>query len=221
MQVLDTQISVFPEKGGILRDYVPFHNHTMPGAADEKLLQNSVTLKSNVLHSGDQLQVEVKVTNDQTGHDVPTDSPNRQMILVVEVLDAAGKPIMLSQGPVNPQLAGNYANKPGKTFSKVLKDDWSGEFPTAAYWRPVTLVEDTRLAALATDTTRYSFELPTGQAANVHVRLLYRRSFQKLMEQKGFTDPDILMEEEIIPVEKSVDVKPWLIKIITSSKSKI
>ena len=37
MPVLDTQVSVFPEKGGIPRDYTPFHSHYMPGAADEKL----------------------------------------------------------------------------------------------------------------------------------------------------------------------------------------
>ena len=53
----------------------------------------------------------------------------------------------------NPAYSGNYAGQPGKTFAKVLRDEWTGETPTAAYWRPVTIVEDTRLAALATDTT--------------------------------------------------------------------
>ena len=59
-------------------------------------------------------------------------------------------------------------------------------------------MEDTRLAAMATDTRRYSFDLPAGQAATVKVRLVFRRAFQQLMEQKGWTDPDILMEEETI-----------------------
>ena len=202
MPVLDTQISVFPEKGGIPRDYVPFHSHYMPGAADEKLLQNSVSLVSSAKRVGDQLEVQVSVTNDQTGHSIPTDAPIRSMILVVEVQDAQGQPVNLSQGPVNPAWSGNYGGTPGKTFAKVLRDDWTGETPTAAYWRPVTIVEDSRLAALATDTTQYTFDLPAGMTGQVNIKLLFRRTFQEIAQQKGFTDPDILMETATIPVEK-------------------
>ncbi len=202
MPVLDTEVSVFPEKGGIPRDYTPFHSHYMPGAADEKLLQNSVSLVSSAQRVGGQLQVQVRVTNDQTGHDIPTDSPNRSMILVIEVVDAQGKPVNLLQGPVNPAWSGNYSGTPGKTFAKVLRDDWTGETPTAAYWRPVTVVEDSRLAPLATDATQYTFDLPAGVTAQVNVKLFFRRTFQEIAQQKGFTDPDILMEAVNIPVEK-------------------
>ncbi len=69
---------VFPERGGLTRDYATLHDHTMPGASDEKLLQNAVTLKSTARREGDKLQVEVSVTNDKTGHHVPTDAPIRQ-----------------------------------------------------------------------------------------------------------------------------------------------
>ncbi|MGA9349422.1 MAG: carboxypeptidase regulatory-like domain-containing protein [Anaerolineae bacterium] len=192
---------VFPERGGLTRDYATLHDHTMPGAADEKLLQNSVTMKSSAQRTGDQLQVQVSITNDKTGHHVPTDAPIRSMILVVEAFDVSGNRLTLNQGPVNPAWAGNYAGQPGKTFAKVLRDEWTGETPTAAYWRPVSIVEDTRLAAMATDTTRYSFDLPAGKAAQVKVRLVFRRAFQELMKLKGWTDPDILMEEETIKVE--------------------
>ncbi len=202
MPVSSANYFVFPERGGLTRDYVPLHDHTMPGASDEKLLQNAVTLKSTARREGDTLQVEVSVTNDKTGHHVPTDAPIRSMILVVEALDAGGKRLPLSQGPVNPAWAGNYAGQPGKSFAKVLKDEWTGETPTAAYWRPVSIVEDTRLAAMATDTTGYTFALPAGQAAQVKVRLIFRRAFQALAEQKGWTDPDFLMEEAMIPVAK-------------------
>lgn len=202
MPVKDVNYTVFPEQGGIQRDYVPFHDHTMPGASDEQLLQNSVTLKSQARRAGDKLQVEVKITNDLTGHHVPTDAPMRQMILVVEALDENNQPLKLVSGEVNPAWAGNYAGQPGKTFMKVLRDDWTGETPTAAYWRPVTLVEDTRLPAMATDTQTFTFQLPAGKAAQVRVRVIFRRTFQKLAEEKGFTDPDILMEEASISVEK-------------------
>jgi hypothetical protein len=159
-------------------------------------------MKSSAQHTGDQLWVQVSITNDKTGHHIPTDAPIRSMILAVEALDATGKRLTRSQGPVNPSWAGNYAGQPGKTFAKILKDEWTGETPTAAYWRPVSIVEDTRLAAMATDTTRYSFDLPAGQVAQVKVRLIFRRAFQALAKLKGWTDPDILMEEEAIQIAK-------------------
>ena len=202
MPVSDAQYTVFPEKGGILRDYVPFHDHTMPGVSDVNLLQHAVSLTSSAQRVGDQLQVQVSLTNDQTGHSVPTDAPTRSMILVVEAVDAQGQAVRLLEGPVNPDWSGNYAGVPGKTFAKVLRDEWTGETPTAAYWRPVTIVEDSRLAALATDTTQYTFDLPAGMSAQVNVKLFFRRTFQEIAQQKGFTDPDILMETTTIPVEK-------------------
>jgi hypothetical protein len=102
--------------------------------------------------------------------------------------------LVLQEGLVNPQW-------PGKTYMKVLRDDWSGETPTAAYWRPVTIVEDSRLAALTVDAQQFTFKLPSG-SAKVNVRVIFRRTFQALAEQKGYDDPDILMEEATISIEK-------------------
>ena len=194
---------VYAERGGLTRDYAELHNHTMPGATDETLLQNSVTMKSTAKREGDQIKVEVSITNDNVGHDIPTDSPIRSLILVVEALDENGNVLALTEGPVNPAYSGNFGGLPGKTFAKILKDEWTGETPTGAYWRPVSIVEDTRLAALATDVTRYSFAAPTNGAATIKVRLLFRRAFQLLAEQKGWNDADIVMEEVTIPVAAS------------------
>ena len=202
MPVIDSKVSVFAKDGGLQRDYVSLHGHTMPGASDETLLKNAVQLKTNVLHTNAKLGVDISITNHNTGHDIPTDAPIRSMILVVEALDAAGNPLALSQGPLNPAYSGNYGGKPGKTFAKVLKDEWTGETPTTAYWRPVTIVEDTRLAALATDTTHYTFDLPAGKVATVNVKLVFRRAFQALAQQKGWNDPDIVMKSETIQVER-------------------
>lgn len=201
MQVVDENYFVFPERGGIQRDYFDFHSHYMPGAADEQLLQNSVTMAAQALRQGDQLSVQVKITNDQTGHHIPTDVPIRQMLLVVEAYDASGKQLTLTAGPLLPAWAGDYAALPGKAFAKVLRDEWTGEAPTAAYWRPVTILEDTRLAALATDSSEYTFSLPNGETARVEVRLYFRRAFYDLAKIKGWEDPDILMEEATLHVE--------------------
>jgi hypothetical protein len=202
MPVVDEKYFVFPEAGGLTRDYAQLHSHTMPGAYDEKLLQNSVMLKAQATRSGSSLQVDVRITNDRVGHDIPTDMPSRQMILVVEARDAGGKALNLAKGPLNPAYAGNYGGQPGKTFMKVLQDGWTNEAPTAAYWRPVTILADTRLPALATDATQFTFDLPAGQTAEVKVKLVFRRNYQKLMQEKGWTDADILMNETTIQVAK-------------------
>jgi hypothetical protein len=196
----DANWFVYAERGGLTRDYATLHNHTMPGVTDEALLQNSVTMTSAAQRQGDQISVEISITNDKVGHDIPTDAPIRSMILVVEALDENGKLLALNQGPVNPTYSGNYGGLPGKTFAKVLKDEWTGDTPTGAYWRPVSIVADTRLAAFATDTSQYTFAAPTNGAVTIKVRLLFRRAFQQLAEQKGWNDPDIVMEEASITV---------------------
>lgn len=203
MPTSDAHYTVFPERGGLTRDYAPMHDHTMGGAAGDLLLQNSVTMKSSAERTGDKLSVRVSLTNDKVGHDIPTDAPIRSMILVVEALDADGKPLALSEGPVNPTYSGDLGGLPGKTFAKVLQDKWTGETPTGAFWRPVTVVEDSRLAAMATDTTHYVFNVPTGKVATVNVRLVYRRAFSELSKQKGWNDPDVLMAHQSLSVPVS------------------
>ncbi len=200
MSISSAKYFVFPEQGGLTRDYAALHDHTMLGVTNEKLMQNAVTMKGTAQRTGDQLQVEVNITNDNTGHDVPTDSPTRSVILVVEARDGDGNLLALLEGPVNPSYSGDYGGLPGKTFAKILKDNWTGETPTGAYWRPVTIVEDNRLVAMATDTTRYTFKAPSGKVASVNVRLIYRRNFAKLAQEKGWNDPDMLMAHENLQV---------------------
>jgi len=159
-------------------------------------------MTTGATHIGNTLNVQVSITNDKTGHDVPTDEPIRSVMLVVAALDANGKQLVLSSGTALPTWTGNYSGQPGKYFAKILKDDWTGETPTAAYWRPVTIVEDTRLVPYATDSSTYTFPLPASSPASIKISLVYRRAYQQLEQQKGWTDADILMAESTITVEK-------------------
>ena len=190
---------VYPDRGG-LQPRTPIHNHLMPGARDEVLLQNSVTMTATAQVEGDSVTVEISITNDKTGHHVPTGTPLRHLILVVEASDADGNPLPLRDGPTLPDWTGNYAGQPGRYYAKILADKWTGESPTAAYWRDIQLVEDTRLAAFATDASRYTFGVPADGSITIEARLVFRRAFQQLMEWKGWDDPDILMEEETIVI---------------------
>ena len=194
----DSDWFVFEERGGLSRDYVTLHNHTMLGATDETFLQNAVTMQTSAEWIDGQVQVEVSITNDQTGHHVPTDAPMRSLILVVEVRDAEGNLLELLDGSVNPDFSGDYAGVAGQTYAKVLRDELTGETPTSAFWRPVTIVTDNRIAAMATDSTNYTFAAPTDDSVTVQVRLWYRRAFYELANLKGWNDPDILMEEATI-----------------------
>ncbi len=197
MPVADYDYFAFPEQGG-LRPRYPIHDHLMPGAKDEVLLQNSVTMTTTAQLREGEVVVEVSITNDKTGHHVPTGVPLRHMILAVRATDANGNPLPLSDGPVLPDWTGDYAGQPGRTYAKILEDEWTGESPTGAYWRDIRLVEDTRLAAFAMDVSQYAFAAPADGSITVEARLIFRRAFQQLMEWKGWNDPDILMEEDVV-----------------------
>jgi hypothetical protein len=196
----------FPQEGGVYRDGSQIHNHQMSVASNPQILQNSVTLSATARVQGGWLWVNVSIINDRVGHDVPTDSPLRQMILVVEAKDQAGKALALAYGSTLPEWAGDLGGLPGKAFAKILQDEWTGEMPTAAIWRPVRLVSDTRLPALKRDNTMYTFPAAQAGATTVEVRLVYRRAYQQLAQWKGWNDPDILMAQQTIqlpPLELS------------------
>jgi hypothetical protein len=201
----ETNYFVFAEQGGLARDPSQIHSHKMLGVSDVEFLQNSVSMTTTAKVVGDQVLVNVRITNDRVGHHIPTDSPLRHMMLVVEAKDANGQPLSATAGSVLPEWAGNYSDQPGRMFAKVLQDEWTGEMPTGAYWRPVRLVSDTRLPAFKTSASYYQFAIPAGSAGQdviVETRLIFRRAYQQLQEWKGWTDPDILMEEEIVRVSK-------------------
>lgn len=207
MPVTDDTYFVLPEQGGLERPPGRIFSHKMPGAMDEELLQNAVTLTATASYAGDALTVQVRITNDRTGHHVPTDSPLRHMILLVQATDADGRPLEQLEGPTVPDWggvgepeAGYYAGLPGKAFAKVLEELWTGYAPSGAYWNPTRVLSDNRITAFETDTSRYTFAAPDGGAAEVEVTLLFRRAFIELMEQKAWDTPDIVMEQRSMRV---------------------
>ena len=200
--------NVAPGMGGVERDPLTLHAHTFPGAASLDLLQNAVTMSVTAARVGDQVVTTVTLLNDLTGHSVPTDSPLRQMILLVGAEDSRGNELALLEGPTVPgwggvgdPAQGYYAGLPGKAFAKVLMELWTEIAPTGSYWNPTRLVEDSRLAVFASDTSTYAFLAPAEGSVQVQVRLIYRRAFKALMDQKGWDAPDILMEGQTLTVE--------------------
>lgn len=191
-----------PDKGGISRSPAKIFSHRMPGAADRQLLQNAVTMSLYASRNSSGVAVRVTIVNDKTGHHVPTDSPLRHLILLVDAFSEVAGDCRLLTGPVLPSwcgskkdAAGHYAGRPGKAYAKILEELWTRRAPSAAYWNPTRIVSDNRLAALASDTSSFVFQCPDVGAVHIRAKLLFRRAYIDLMEIKGWESPDILMEE--------------------------
>ncbi|MBL7161334.1 MAG: carboxypeptidase regulatory-like domain-containing protein [Anaerolineales bacterium] len=183
-------------------------SHRMPGAMDETLLQNAVSLDINASQQDGQVQVQVQIMNDNTGHHVPTDYPGRHLILLVQVYDQNDDLLQQVAGPVLPEWCGigspaegYYAKQPGEAYAKLLQEDWTGYYPTVAYWNPNTVLQDNRISAFETASSEYTFDNQAAGQVHIEVRLFLRRSFINLMDWKDWNVPDILMEEAIINLE--------------------
>jgi hypothetical protein len=196
-----------PDKGGLKRDPSTIVNHRMPGARDLDLLRNAVSLSLEAKRSPEGIWVRTKVVNDRTGHHVPTDSPLRHLILLVRAFSRDTSELSLEKGSVLPEWCGsgdpadgNYAGLPGKVFVKLLEEIWTGVSPAAAYWNPTRIVMDTRLGAFQYDVGEFLFAAPDSGDVRIEAVLVYRRAYKKLMELKGWTDPDIVMETAEVTV---------------------
>jgi hypothetical protein len=197
------------DKGGVIRDPQTIFSHLMPGASDVELLQNSVTMNVDADIEGERLVVDVQIENDKTGHHVPTDSPLRQLILLVNATDENGQTLSLLEGETIPDWGGvgdpnlgYYASLPGKGYAKILSELWTELEPSGSYWNPTRIVSDNRIAAFESDISTYVFTMPKTGTVDIKITLLFRRAFRELMDQKGWDIPDILMEQATLIVEE-------------------
>jgi len=197
--------NVAPGKGGVERDPMTIQAHSQLDGLDEALMQNSVTMITTAERENDTISVSVTITNDNTGHHIPTDSPLRQLVLLVQSVSEKGQPLLLLDGTILPSYAGTgdpkdgyYAGLPGKVFCKLLEEMWTEVSPTGAYWNPTIILGDNRLAAMESDTSTYVFAEPEEGEYVIKVTLLYRRAFKTLTDQKGWAVPDITVAQETI-----------------------
>lgn len=184
------------EQGGLVHDPEDLPSHMQRGARDVALLRDTVTMRLKTKLSAGRLEVTAGLINTGAGHHVPTDYPGRHMILEVRAYDAKGNELTLTEGPVVPSWGGDYAGVPGKGYAKLLQDVFSGEWPVVNYWEQTVIKSDNRLAAGEADTPAFAFSVPDSAGEiTVKARLIFRRLFYDMMKAKGWTDPDILMEE--------------------------
>jgi hypothetical protein len=184
-----------PDVGGLPRPPDTIPSHLDLGAASTTLLQETVSMTLAARQVGALLRVTLVLSNTGAGHHVPTDFPGRHLILMVTATDSTGTPLSLWAGPLLPDWVGREAGLPGEAYARLLQDVASGEWPVVSYWKPSVIVSDNRIPARAVATSGYTFSLPDGsEKVDVQARLVLRRLFQPLAEQKGWQMPDILME---------------------------
>lgn len=178
---------------------------------DAAQLSRAVTVELSAARrdgpSGPEVACEVEVTNTGAGHAVPTGVTMRQAILVVEARRASGFPLELLEGPRLPAWAGEggppeagyLAGQPGRGYAKITSD---GRDERVFDSEATSILADTRLAARSSDLSSYRFSLNGYQGpVAVRARVIHRRFWRDLRDERGFPDGDTLMAEraETVP----------------------
>jgi hypothetical protein len=166
------------------------------------LVQGAATVSVTARKDEGKIKVKVTVANKRAGHKLPTDSPLRHLILVVEARDTNGKLLAQLEGPSIPDWGGaddqpgGYAGQPGVIYANILMDTETGAIPAVEYWNPTVPAwsgSDTRLPPLKDVPSNYSFLAPYRGEVTVTARLFYRYAFLDLILQNGWPLQDVLV----------------------------
>lgn len=161
---------------------------TSPG-----FLEAALTLTLDATLDDDGVSVVVTIDNDQAGHHVPTGVAIRNVILLVEAtqggapLVATGEQVVHALGGEGDPAEGYYAGLPGKLYAKA--HEGAGGVSPVFFTEATAVAFDTRIPALGRDETAYAFALPdTGGDIVVRARLIYRRAYRAMIDEKGWTE---------------------------------
>ena len=196
-----TNVAPPPNKGRE-RDPVTIPSHMIMGEDNLSLHYQAANLSITASREADdRLVATVEVFNAFAGHDLPTGRPIRNIILLVSAFDGEGDELEFLGGDTVPRYGGtgggprDFAGRPGKMFAKILVD-MMGNHP-APSWRQTMILSDTRIPALGSDFSSYEFRLPkSATCATVEARLIYRRVFKEIADEKGLPLDDVLMTSE-------------------------
>lgn len=146
--------------------------HEIPGSRSTRQLNKAIKMDLATERENDQVKVVVKLTNRGAGHDVPTGSPLRQLILEVRVDSYDGKHF---------RQEAKYRRTVADQAGKVLDRE------PAVFTKGAKTLEDTRLAPRETRTAAFSFPVPRGTQAQVEADLSYYYSpMARTEEQQKF-----------------------------------
>ena len=188
----ETRVCSFQDFVPPQRDPATIRSHRIEGTTP-RFLENAVSLELDGRFQGDELVVEASVLNDRTGHYLPGGIAIRNIVLLVEAYDADGNRLehtgtqtIHELGGIGDPDQGYYSGLPGKLFAQV-RHSASGTAPVF-FTEATGVVFDTRIAPLAADVTDYRFAVPpAADEVSVRARLIYRRAYRQLVDEKGWT----------------------------------
>ncbi len=184
--------NIAPGHGGIERAASTLASHHLPGASLEMLRQSlKVSVQASVEPNG--RRVEVAIVAEGVGHRVPTGFPDRQLVMVVKAYDAKGALVKLSEGPRLPRSVGKWSGSAGVLYAKQLTGE-AARTPIP-FWLHVEKIEDTRLHPEHPDRRAFVF---AESAHRVTLQLWYRRFWQEVADERGWTDNDTLVVEKTL-----------------------
>ena len=176
-----------PGNGGLDRDPLRLPSHR-PTAGRLAALRGCLSLTLGGRHENGRINVVATVQTHGIGHRFPAGHSARQLLLVIDARDAAGRPLEPLAGPY---LTEGRSTRPGRLFAKMFRG-FDGTQPIAD-WTPGELAFDTRLAGDTSDRSTYAFR--GGDDATVTARLIYRRFDPDVARQKRWPDNEVLVHE--------------------------
>ncbi len=188
--------NIAPGKGGVERDPATLANHIFFDGGRDAMLRACLRAAVDCRRQADGVRATVRLGTEGAGHRVPTGFIDRQLILVVEGEDAAGKLVSARAGPRLPSAVGKeLVGRAGKLYAKLLHD-FDGHSPVP-FWRADPEAVDTRLEPARADETAYDFP---PQTVRVRVRVLYRRFWAETARAKGWPDEDVSVLQRDVSV---------------------
>lgn len=175
--------------GGAERDPTTLANHRFFDGPAAEMVRKSLRVDLRPTRHKDAVRVVLDIRAEDAGHRVPTGFVDRNVVVIVTAVNADGENVAAKKGPTLPPIAGKrVSGQAGRLYAKVLKD-FQGRSP-APFWRAAPEFTDTRLVPGEADVTEWLFPLSV-QAINV--RIIHRRFWPEVAEQKGWTDNESLI----------------------------
>jgi hypothetical protein len=191
MRPTGTMTNFAPGHGGRERDPQALGNHRFFAPNQEEMLRKAVNVAAWLDRTDDGVRVTVAISAGDVGHRVPTGFVDRHLVLVVDGLDAAGKPLPAFSGPTLPALAGPEVGRAGRVFAKLLTDG-NGHGPVP-FWRDDAQVTDNRLSPGKPEDLTFDFP---AEVAAVRVRVLYRRFWPEVARVKHWPANEVTVFEQ-------------------------
>jgi hypothetical protein len=185
-----------PGAGGMDRDPLTLASHSLYPEGKAAMLRNSLRLTTKTDVRGEHIDLEIVIVPRNVGHRVPTGFVDRHLLLVVEAWDGHEQAVSIT-GPELPPFTRSNLGPSGQLFAKQLIGE-NGVQPIP-FWQVVDRIVDTRLEPEREH--RAVWRVPH-TTRRIRVRLIYRHFWEQVAIEKKWSDNEILVHEEIIPVDQ-------------------